>query len=133
MEKTNYVNLDQHAAGFALDCVGSVLSGDSSKQSEYRRIVKRMPAMILQNGLCQALGFLRAKGNENSSFQILYNNISTWLIEEIGIYPLKNDLLSSITKSKHTLYIQAQEESLRVMAWLNRITDAYIVSDEDGE
>lgn len=40
---------------------------DSNKQvKEYRTLVLNFPTMILQSGLAQAIGFLQAKGKEDT-------------------------------------------------------------------
>lgn len=120
--------LSQKRAKHALDRV-TAAKARSDTSADYARWCKRLPAMVLNNGLGQAMAFLRADaGIEQSkaSYQ-LYGDISDWLKAQ-NIYALndRQDLLRAICDGDRARYIRAQRESLELLGWMKRFSDGYI-------
>lgn len=117
--------LEQQRAVYAL----TIIKRQNSE--EYGRHVKKLPAMILNNGLGQALAFLLAddEGNHNKASYRLYSDLNAWLckkehprcIYENGI------LIDSLMNGDRSQYMQAQEEALKLLVWLKKFADAYLL------
>jgi len=95
--------------------------------SEYKALAASAPADIQTNGLGQTLAFWRSKGwgkgkPQNNEHTALYNHISTWVIQKMGV---EGDLLRWITQTADsTRYRQATVEALAFLGWLKRFAQA---------
>jgi CRISPR-associated protein Cmr5 len=125
----------------------------------YGRLVRRLPAMVLHNGLGQALAFLLAddKGGINkeaaSAPGWLYWHLEEWLCGALDenhprrVYPeapsysvekegkkqgvWRNQLISQLMDSDRNRYLQAQQEALALLQWMRRFADAFL--PKEGE
>jgi len=123
--------LEQQRAKYALDVVNEQKGKKSAE--DYGRFVRRMPAMILNNGLGQALAFLLADGEAAS--KSLYDNIQDWLCGSGAnsrprmIYA-KQDLIAELMEGSREQYIQAHQETLYLLSWMKKFVDAYLPKSE---
>tara|TARA_R100000935_G_C2839209_1_gene170064 strand:+ start:3025 stop:3375 length:351 start_codon:yes stop_codon:yes gene_type:complete len=91
----------------------------SSVEAKYRTLALTFPAMIMQSGLAQAIGFLMAKNKEEHKA----------LLTHIAILLNKKDasvLHQAILKSSVTEYQLLSRETLDASAWLKRYTQALL-------
>lgn len=91
---------------------------------QYRTLALNFPTMILQSGLVQAVGFLRAKGEKEHL--TLAEHISQ-LLGYQGVERLHDELLQSdITK-----YQLLTRNAIEAASWLKRYTQALL--KKEGE
>lgn len=128
--------LEQKRAKYALDAITKAKENDKEKNGEgYGRHVRKLPAMILNNGLGQALAFLLADGKEPS--KKLYEDIQEWLRGESKvdcprrIYAGSEALIKSLMAGDRSQYLQAQDESLKLLVWMKKFADAYLPKSGD--
>jgi len=128
----NVQTMDQQRAAFALQTVDGLLQQDKTRQTELRRCIIQIPALIHMNGLGQALAFYRMKGRDSSHEQI-YQLLGTWLCQNKagrvfdGNEP---DLLRAITSSDYRCYMAAQNEALALLEWLKKFATALLHKED---
>jgi CRISPR-associated protein Cmr5 len=129
--------LEQKRAKYAMDAVNKQKEGEDPES--YGRHVRRMPAMILNNGLGQALAFLLAdaEGEGKTPSMKLYKDIETWLCgSESDDYPRRiygnGDLIQLLMQRSRHLYIHAQNETLSLLRWMTKFADAYLPKARGG-
>jgi CRISPR-associated protein Cmr5 len=120
--------LEQKRAKYALDEVIK-FTGDKEKKEKYSTLVRRLPAMILNNGLGQALAFLLAddKGEQKEPSWQLYSQLQEWLCDKNHppqIYSGK--LIDSLMAGDRFQYIRAQQEVLTLLTWMTKFANAYL-------
>lgn len=88
-------------------------------EPKYRTLALTFPAMVMQSGLAQAIGFLMAKGNEEH--KIMLTHIATLLN-----YPNDEDMHQAILSSDLTNYQLLTRNALEATSWLKRYTQALL-------
>ncbi len=91
----------------------------SAEEAKYRTLALRFPAMILQSGLAQAIGFLMAKGEPEHDLMLED-------IAQILQYPNGRTLHEAILKSQLQEYQLLTRRTLEATAWLKRYTQALL-------
>ena len=123
--------LEQKRAKYALDVIAKAKERDREKNGEsYGRYVRKLPAMILNNGLGQALAFLLAddEGKKQKASYHLYNDLNKWLCDEDNprcVYK-NGKLIESLMTGDRSQYLQAQDETLKLLVWMKKFADAYL-------
>ncbi|MGB9878112.1 MAG: type III-B CRISPR module-associated protein Cmr5 [bacterium] len=113
-------NRTQEIANFALE------KARGQKQNpEYKRYVRRLPSLLLRNGLALTLAFLKSKGGTHSE---IYNHIQEWFKERRFLK--ENDLLKGLLETDALTYRSWSREALELATWLHRMAEAEI---EEGE
>src|SRR5207244_643045 len=109
-------------------------------EGKYGSLAKKFPALVLTNGLGQALAFLRAKGKDSKGrdkpeFQNLYRHISIWVSSQIYnqkdgklLERLIGDVAGAACDSN--TYRRATAETLAFMTWLKRFAEAELTSED---
>jgi CRISPR-associated protein Cmr5 len=131
--------LEQRRATLAAEC--SADKGFSSR--EYRSLAKKVPAMLMTNGLGQTLAYLqaKAKGSETTAEGLIYKHLSKWLkhpncpvkwIDQSGRPVSDDDLLKRIQNVPSVVYRQATREALIFAGWLKRFAEALAPKEGEG-
>ena len=128
--------LEQHRAKYALDQVSVVgVPHKEDNKAKYGTLVRRLSAMIMNNGLGQALAFLLAddEGEHKKPSWLLYQQLQDWLSGPatserpsriyIGTEP---NLIQHLMLGNREGYQRAQQESLALLAWMTKFADAYL-------
>ncbi|TCO60228.1 type III-B CRISPR module-associated protein Cmr5 [Caldanaerobacter subterraneus] len=139
--------LEKGRAEFAYDCVRQaieeVFKGEDEKErrKEYRSYARKIPTMILTNGLGQALAFLKAKAGtdeeENEAekgksrvYRLLYEQITRYMKSEttsrISMPPEREDLLGWVISCDSVEYRYITQEILAFLTWLSRFAEGMI-------
>jgi CRISPR-associated protein Cmr5 len=102
-------------------------------RAAYGRQAKRIPAQIQTNGLGQTLAFLRSKGKgrPDSEHQSLYNDLSSWVVVQMGWS--NSDLLKKVLENDSATYRRATAEALAYLIWLKRFAEAELPMEDGGE
>lgn len=137
------ISLDQKRAAYAWQCV----QGCNSRNDDYTNLAKAAPALIMNNGLMQALAFYQDKASWDDKKQCFkkphYNEISThirrWLAKQLGGLPLSSgtfvsppetgmpayeQVMESLLNATPDLYRRATEETLALLRWIRQFAAA---------
>jgi CRISPR-associated protein Cmr5 len=121
--------LEQQRATTAWELVSQVKTDPRGTkfQKEYNSWVKKVPVLILTNGLGQTLAFITSKGD--GAKERLYQHLSNWLMTQMLWSPLadqKTDLLERLIHEPSATYRRATIEALAFLNWLKRFADALL-------
>ncbi|HEY9786346.1 MAG TPA: type III-B CRISPR module-associated protein Cmr5 [Candidatus Obscuribacterales bacterium] len=105
-------------------------------EGRYGAVAKKFPALVLTNGLGQALAFLRAKNKPQH--RAFYKHVSSWVTAQT--YGIEGDdkLLERLIgaapgyESSSDIYRRATTETLAFINWLKRFAEAEL-EIEEGE
>lgn len=120
--------LQQKRAKHAWDVVNNQNRGGQKFKKEFTSNVRKLPSMIINDGLGQSLAFLlaQAKGKKDDAHYVVYKAVSDWVCQELKLNctgtGLMDYLLDETTKSSH--YRRASTEALAYLTWLKRFTEA---------
>lgn len=103
---------------------------DEGFRRKYGSLARKVPMMVLTNGLGQTLAFLCAKGKGDLSNEhmLLYNHLSRWVIGRVNSH---GDLLAWVRRSDSVAYRRATTEALAYLAWLKRFAEAELPTEEE--
>lgn len=122
--------LEQERACYADKCLQAVHK-TVKQQEQYLMAVRKVPPMIMVNGLGQTVAFLLEKGRKEVAYYLVYEHLSYWIIQKRRIYQGGSDLLSLIKQGNREAYLEAQDEALALLVWLKRLAGALF--ETDGE
>lgn len=114
--------IEQQRAKFAFDKICEVIREKS--KGDYKSLVRGFSSMILQNGLGQALAFLKAKGKQHHI--ALYNHINLWLKQKFAPNENDFDILTKIMQEDSIKYRLYTKEALSFLVWLKKFAEAEI-------
>ena len=97
---------------------------------KYRSQVRKLPSLILTNGLGQAVAFMKAKKQD-----MLYKHLSCWVTSQMGEPNTVGDvhLMTDILESDSDTYRRMTTESLAYIVWLKRFAEAELPESGEGE
>lgn len=134
----NVNDLEKERAKFAYMCVSKIIekypnimdentkkSVPSKQQKEYKSYVKKIPMMILNNGLRATFAFIYSKKQKNEAYDLIYKQTTEWL------KPEKN-LIKWIINQESQEYKATTNEVLALFNWLKRFADGMIEEEENG-
>jgi CRISPR-associated protein Cmr5 len=135
--KTIITKLERGRAEFAYRKVKEVLGKNEKIQKEYRSHAKKLPQMILSNGLGQSLAFTfsKAKDKEENAYHLLYSQLSEYLESESVARiakPQNCELIEWVISLDSTQYRYVTEEVLAFLNWLRRFAEGMIVVDKES-
>lgn len=115
------MSLEQQRAKFAWERV----QGCNKK---YMNLTKAAPALIMNNGLMQAMAFYQSKGEPHH--QALNRHLHEWLHQR-GIIQQADftGVMQSLYQADPTIFRRATEESLELLRWIRQFAAA-VCSDE---
>jgi len=114
----------QHAAN-AHACVSAVVPQPYA--SKYRALALSFPIMVLQSGLAQATGFLRAKSSGENEYQRYLTDLASILGKGSG-----ENLHKTVIDSSLPDYQQLTRQALDASGWLKRYAQA-LLKEEQAE
>jgi len=131
------MEIDRERARHALQQITEI---ENRELDNYVNYVKGLPAVILQNGLGQALAtLLAASKGERDDHRLLYDQLNEWLCGENGnrYSPYRrcrgSDLMRAITSGSEEEYVVAQGEALAYLQWLKKFAVAYLSEERKKE
>jgi CRISPR-associated protein Cmr5 len=109
--------LEQQRAEFAWGCVADV-TGD------YVNLAKGAPALVMGNGLMQALAFWQSKSKEKYHAR-LREQVCRWLatrkLVSGGSY---STAMADLHSCDPAVYMRATEEALEILRWIRQLASA---------
>lgn len=108
------------------------------KDEKYKSYVKKLPAMIQNNGLGATFAFILSKkakskegkppgtsNNPKNAYDLIYQQISEYLKDDIG----STDLAKHVIAQNSQEYRALTKKVLSLLAWLKRFADG-LIDDE---
>ncbi len=141
-QETRRQNMEQERGRQAWNNVKAVQQKDKALQKEYRSLARGLNAMIQINGLGQALGFLKAKGKNDSSKAhfLLLTHLTDWMrgpnhfsAANIAVMNDGQDGLLKWVVNPDTSsadYRRARAECLAFGNWLSRFAEAELEGED---
>jgi len=133
--------LEQKRAVYTLGFINAHVKDDPADKAKLATQIQKTPIRILQNGLGQALAFLLAddKGKHTDPSYKLYLHLQGWLCGADSLdHPCRIyggqqcNLMEQLMEGSRAQYLQAQEEAIRLFAWLKKFADACLEESKDA-
>ena len=129
--------LEQERSNYAFECVSKIKGKPFEKDAS--SLISKFGTLILTNGLGNTLAFLFAKGKDHHLEVIVI--ISNWLFRQeepgfkrdnvkVRIEEIMKKLVLDATVEQYMYYT---EETLRLVNWLRRFSDAMLESGGENE
>jgi CRISPR-associated protein Cmr5 len=99
---------------------------NKSIRDDYKSYVKKIPMMILNNGLGATFAFIYSKKKKGNAYEVIYNQIQEWL-------KANKDLVEWIINQDSQEYRATTNEVLALFNWLKRFADGMIEDKKDGK
>jgi len=134
-EKGNIIyKIEKGRAEFAYKCVEDVIKkSDQKKKKEYQSHVKRIPQMILSNGLGQTLAFIKAKSKKGNSYDLIYKQLTDYMKSDctsrISTPDNESDLIEWVISCDSIDYRYITQEVIAFLGWLRRFVEGLIKED----
>ncbi len=124
--------LEQKRAKRAWADIQSVVNCPDDFKKKYGSLARRVPMLVLTNGLGQTLAFLRAKGKNDPSDEhnVLFNHLSAWTMSQVAPNAGNQNLLDWVLQSDSVAYRRATAEALAYLVWLKRFAEAELPTEE---
>jgi CRISPR-associated protein Cmr5 len=138
--ETIITKLEKGRAEFAYKCVEEAIKTfkeDSKKQKEYKSYTRKIPTMILSNGLGQTLAFVKAKSEKGNAYDLIYSQLTEYMksshTARIQMRQNENDLVEWVISCDSSEYRYITQEILAFLNWLKRFAEGLIEVEEEGE
>lgn len=128
--------LDQRRAHTALERVRRHLHASPQARTLYISYISAFPAVVLMNGLGQALAMERAAASSNRSeddpHRWVYDDVVAWLrtAPTVPEFHGADDFLDRLLTVRQDAYLRAQAETLRYVTWLKQFARALLRPSE---
>lgn len=119
----------QELAKLAYECVGGVKNEDFA--SKYLAYAKKLPSMIIYNGLLTTVAFAKAKAKKEDAWEKLLEHLKEFLRRE-GMNQDNKDLIEFLSELEVQEYRFITKRVLDFSLWLKRIAEGEI-EDEGKE
>ncbi len=132
MQRSLQQTLDQQRAKRAWSDIQSVVSRADDFRKKYGSLARKVPMLVLTNGLGQTLAFLRAKGKDDPSDEhnILFGHLSAWTMSQVAASAGNQNLLDWVLNNDSAAYRHATTEALAYLMWLKRFAEAELPTEE---
>ena len=105
---------------------------DSNIEGKYASLAKKLPAMIVQNGLVTTIAFLKAKAKEGNEHGILLSQLCEYMDEKLGRTGTGRTLITYLQDISLEEYLYISQEAIAFATWLKRIAEGEL-KDESSE
>lgn len=117
---------EQQRAEYALKKIESMYANGVDEDNA--NFITGAPTLILTNGIGQSIAFLLSKAERDNKQDKVFRIIREWLEREIA--GLRNaasnmEFLQRFSGLAMLDYLRAQDETLRMLAWLKRYARAF--------
>jgi len=119
-------DLEKNRSQFAYGCVVEANKDDNIKK-DYKSYVKKVPMMILNNGLGATFAFIYSKKKDGNAYELIYKQTTEWLKSD-------KNLVEWIINQESQEYRATTNEVLALFNWLKRFADGMIEDKiDDGD
>jgi len=125
--------LDQKRARQAWEDVQKINALPDDLKKGYGSLARRVPMLILTNGLGQTLAYLRSKGKNDpqKEHNVLFDQLSCWTMSQVAPDSKNQNLLDWVLQADSTAYRRATIEALAYLGWLKRFAEAELPTEEE--
>lgn len=127
--------LEQGRAEFAYNFVKRANEELGNKAKEYKSYSKKIPSMILTNGLGQTLAFVKAKSEK--AYELLYEQMTEYLKSNssvrIQMPSSEKDLVKWMISRNSSNYRYITQELIAFLSWLKRFAEGMIEGETKNE
>jgi CRISPR-associated protein Cmr5 len=120
----------QELAQLAYECVKEVKGKDFA--SRYLSYAKKLPSMIIYNGLLTTVAFAKAKAKKEDAWEKLLEHLKEFLRRE-GINQDNKDLIEFLSEREIQEYRFITKRVLDFSLWLKRIAEGEIEDEGKGD
>jgi CRISPR-associated protein Cmr5 len=123
--------------------VQEVTSKPQDFKKKYGSLARKVPTLVLTNGLGQTLAFLLAKAKrhepeqkrsvEAKAHDLLFVHLSNWVLSQVAPSTTvsNGDLLKWVLENDSAAYRRATLEALAFLTWLKRFAEAELPTEEE--
>jgi CRISPR-associated protein Cmr5 len=108
--------------------------GEFDWRKGYSSLARKVPMLVLTNGLGQTLAFLKAKGKNDPADEhtVLFRHLSSWVLSQVASSTTANneDLLQWVLQNDSAAYRRATTEALAFLTWLKRFAEAELPTED---
>ncbi|MEO0229376.1 MAG: type III-B CRISPR module-associated protein Cmr5 [candidate division WOR-3 bacterium] len=127
-------DLERSRANFAYKCVKEAIGkfGEKSETlKEYRSYLRKIPSMVLNNGLGQTLAFIKSKSKGGNAYDIILKQLTNYFKSHspARIRITQDDILLWAISLSSEDYRFVTEELLSLINWMKRFAEGMIESD----
>jgi CRISPR-associated protein Cmr5 len=101
----------------------------------YRSYVKKIPTMILSNGLGQTLAFIKSKSEKGNAYKLIYEQLTEYIrnpyTTRIQMPEDKKELVEWVISCGSEKYRYITQEILAFLNWLKRFAEGLIEEEEE--
>jgi CRISPR-associated protein Cmr5 len=101
----------------------------------YRSYVKKIPTMILSNGLGQTLAFIKSKSKKENAYKLIYEQLTEYMRSpyptRIQMPEDKKELIDWVISCDSEKYRYITQEILAFLNWLKRFAEGLIEEEEE--
>jgi len=110
-------------------------SGDETLHKSYATIVHKLPAMILQNGLPQATGFLLSKASEDAHAKLLDHLLAAFkkIDDDFDSVKDRRAFHEQIIAYDLKKIMRYTREALEISGWLRRYVQGILKRGPSGD
>ncbi|SHK76292.1 type III-B CRISPR module-associated protein Cmr5 [Rhodothermus profundi] len=131
--------LEQKRAQQAWRDIQSVVNRSDDFKKKYGSLARRVPMLVLTNGLGQTLAFLLSKakfkeskrGVDAEASGAVFEHLSAWTMRQIAPDAGSQNLLDWVLQSDSATYRRATAEALAYLSWLKRFAEAELPTEGD--
>jgi len=101
----------------------------------YRSYVKKIPTMILSNGLGQTLAFIKSKSEKGNAYELIYEQLTEYMrspyTTRMQMPEDKKELIDWVISCDSEKYRYITQEILAFLNWLKRFAEGLIEEEEE--
>jgi CRISPR-associated protein Cmr5 len=101
----------------------------------YRSYVKKIPTMILSNGLGQTLAFIKSKSEKGNAYNLIYEQLTEYMrspyTTRMQMPEDKKELIDWVISCDSEKYRYITQEILAFLNWLKRFAEGLIEEEEE--
>jgi CRISPR-associated protein Cmr5 len=101
----------------------------------YRSYVKKIPTMILSNGLGQTLAFIKSKSEKGNAYKLIYEQLTEYMrspyTTRMQMPEDKKELVEWVISCDSEKYRYITQEILAFLNWLKRFAEGLIEEEEE--
>jgi CRISPR-associated protein Cmr5 len=108
--------------------------GEFDWKKGYSSLARKVPMLVLTNGLGQTLAFLKAKGKNDPADEhtVLFRHLSEWVLSQVNhsTTGTNGDLLQWVLSNDSAAYRRVTTEALAFLTWLRRFAEAELPTED---
>ncbi len=127
---------NKYKASFTYSKVEDAISKfktDDKKQKEYKSYVKKIPIMILTNGLASTFAFIYSKKGKNEAYKLIYEQTEEWLKKRGYKKDKGKELAKFFIDLEPMKYRMNTNEVLTLFSWLKRFAEGMIKVEGEND